>query len=67
MTQTTTEEFKGFELTIKTSDIIIGKAEELEIYDDGSGLTGDVSSTDHYFNDDMLEADRALDKLLMED
>jgi hypothetical protein len=58
------QEFEGFNFITPAKNIIAGNTEELVIYDDGSGLTGDFSEVDNYFNDEMIESDRKLNNLL---
>jgi hypothetical protein len=58
------EKFLGFDFEIKGKEIIAEEPEKLIIYNDGSGLTGDFSEEDNYFNDDMKRADRELDNIL---
>ena len=57
-------EFKGFDFITSSDNIIAGDAGKLEIYDDGSGLTGDFSEVDDYFNDDMINSDREINSIL---
>lgn len=58
------QEFEGFEFITPAESIIAGNIEDLVIYDDGSGLTGDFSEVDNYFNDEMIKCDRELNILL---
>jgi len=58
------EEFEGFDFITPAKNIIAGNTESLVIYDDGSGLTGDFSEVDSYFNDEMIKCDRELNDLL---
>jgi len=58
------KEFLGFDFDVNGIDIISNKSEILSIYNDGSGLTGDFSEEDTYFDDDMKKADEELNNLL---
>ena len=66
MENNTTEEFNGFDFSTSGKDIIAGEPSKLTIYDDGSGLTGDFSEEDSYFNDDMIKAEQELNSILEE-
>ncbi|MEA1956294.1 MAG: hypothetical protein U9N02_07365 [Campylobacterota bacterium] len=67
MTYTTNNnDFEGFNFITNGKDIIAGEPENLVTYDDGSGLTGDFSEEDTYFNDDMIVAEKELDLILEE-
>jgi len=61
-----TNDFEGFEFETNGKNIIAGEANKVSVYDDGSGLTGDFSEEDGYFNDDMIKAESELDSILKE-
>ena len=61
------QEFKGFDFTTLGKDIIVDDIEKVTIYNDGSGLTGDFSEEDNYYNDNMIKLDKDLNKLLEEE
>ncbi len=61
------QEFNGFDFTTLGKDIIIDDIEKVTIYNDGSGLTGDFSEEDNYYNDNMIKLDKDLNKLLEEE
>jgi hypothetical protein len=56
--------FEGFIFVTPAKNIIAGDTKDLVIYDDGSGLTGDFSEVDNYFNDEMIASDKELNILL---
>ena len=64
MENNTTNEFEGFEFTTPAVNIIAGDSTKLRVLDDGSGLTGDFSEVDNYFNDDMIKADKEINDIL---
>ena len=64
MENNTTNEFEGFEFTTPAKNIIAGDSTKLQVLDDGSGLTGDFSEVDRYFNDDMIKADKEINDIL---
>lgn len=57
------EEFNGFNFSIKGSDVVsdISKA---KIYDSSTGLTGDVTREDTFFNERMSELDEEINQML---
>ena len=56
-------EFEGFEYKISGEDVAID-LKTAEVFDDGSGLTGDVSDEDNYFDDEMAKADEKINDIL---
>jgi len=59
-----TDEFEGFDFTTPSENIISGKSDKILVYDDGTGLTGDFSEVDTYFNDEMIKSDKEIDNIL---
>ena len=64
MENNTTNEFEGFEFTTPAVNIIAGDSTKLQVLDDGSGSTGDISKVDKYFNNDMIKADKEINDIL---
>lgn len=58
------DEFNGFNFTTDAKKIIVKNSKDTIIYDDGSGLTGDFSETDNYFNDEMIKSDEIINDIL---
>jgi len=58
------EEFNGFDYTTKAKEILAGDVEKLTVKDNEQGLTGNISKTDDYFNDDMIASSRIIDEIL---
>jgi len=57
-------EFKGFDFITNPKSIIVANSPKTTIYDDGSGLTGDFSEVDNYFNDEMIASDEEINIIL---
>ena len=58
------EEFLGFDFTVKGEDIIVDDPKRVDIHDDDSASTGDISEIDTYFNDTMIKAQNEINEIL---
>jgi len=59
--------FEGFNFITNPKNIIVVNSPKTIIYDDGSGLTGDFSEVDNYFNDEMISSDEEINAILSMD
>jgi hypothetical protein len=57
------EDFDGFDFVTDPKSIVVVNTNSV-VYDDGSGLTGDFSEIDNYFNDEMVASDNIINEIL---
>ncbi len=54
----------GFDYKINPKDLIIDDVANSGVRDDSSGSIGSVGHSDSFFNDDMVNASKAIDDIL---
>jgi hypothetical protein len=58
------ENLNGVDYSINSNDLIIDDVVNSKVHDDTSGATGNIASTDNYFNDDMVSVSQELNQIL---